>query len=190
MSQTNALIAALQNSGETTHTVHNSQDVDIVVALAMAAAAAGEPVNLIGYSAGAQTAVAAAGILNERGISVSTVTTIDSVPINPRGVDPTRIPPNVELNINIIGIGGPFESGRSGANNGAEGSSTEVRNIPQGGSHSDIPRNEEIIKLIRDSIKRASPPSRRLLARDNRHRDDVDLLPGCDRGCRRGGRES
>jgi hypothetical protein len=124
----------------------------------MNAAAAGEPVNLIGYSAGAQTAVAAAGILNERGITVSTLTTIDSVPINPRGVDPTRIPPNVELNINVIGRGGPFEIGRSGPNSAVDASTTEVRNILQPGTHGDIPSTRSVIEIIKASIKRASPP--------------------------------
>jgi hypothetical protein len=138
--------------------VSNSQDVETVVALATAAAAAGQPVNLIGYSAGAQSVVAAAGILNERGIHIDTLTTIDSVPINSQGVDATRIPPNVDLNINIIGSGGPFQIGRSGTNGAVDESRTEVRNIPQSGSHAQIPNNPSIIEMIRNSIKRASPP--------------------------------
>ena len=53
--------------------------------------------------------------------------------------------------------GGPFQIGRSGANGAVDESRTESRSIPQSGSHEQIPKNPNIIEMIRNGIKRASP---------------------------------
>ena len=56
------------------------------------------------------------------------------------------------LYINIIGSGGPFQIGRSGANGAVDESRREVRSIPQSGSHEQIPNNPNIIEMIRNGL--------------------------------------
>lgn len=115
------IAAALQSQGETGLST-NSGDLAGALAAAVAAHQAGQPIHIVGYSWGGDTAVDLAWALHDMNIQVTTLVTIDSVGLNNRS-----IPPNVSTNLNYYQNKTPILQG--GPNQAVDPDLTNVTNV-------------------------------------------------------------
>ena len=94
-----------------------------------------------------------ANLLNEQGVAVSTLATIDTVSINAFGPDATVIPANVGTNLNFYQDQTPLFQGGP---NTAAGPGTTVENIQVPKGHFDIAGEQSVIDRI---VGRIRPPT-------------------------------
>jgi RHS repeat-associated protein len=139
----------LQRGGQQVERL-NSGQIERGISLAEQAYQVGLAINAIGHSFGGDAVVDLSRALDDRGISVNVLVTIDSV-----GFDNTRIPKNVSVNLNFYQEGLPLPRPFCicGAENVAvDPSRTLVINVPRPEGHLGIPGSLEVQGLIKQFI--------------------------------------
>ncbi len=139
----------LEKGGQTVERL-NSGNIEKGFEVATQANAEGLTINAVGHSYGGDSSVDLSRLLDERGVPVNVLVTIDSV-----GFDNTRIPKNVGINLNFYQQGlplpGPFcLCGRE--NVAVDPSRTQVINVPRPEGHFGIAAAPDVNSLIRQFI--------------------------------------